>query len=330
MQLKKEIKKLREKTFTKDKEKGIEKNEEKAVMSFLKDDDFTLIPVTKGCAWAYESGCSMCGYVYDSMGKTVADEKIKAQVEKAFEKLKDAETKVTLKLYTSGSFFDTDEVSEKMQEWIVKKTSEEEKIKSMIVESRPEYIDEKQIKKLTQILGQQNKILEIGIGLETTNDKIRDLSINKGFTFDDFKTAVEKIKKANAYTKAYLLLKPPFLTNKQAVQDMINSIDTLLKIKNVTTIGINVAAVHRGTLIEQLWKEGKYESASLHDVVKVIKYALENKKDKTIALGLVGAGSPRGPRACKKCQAKILEALDLAIKEQDPKHLEELDCDCNQ
>ena len=60
--------------------------------------------------------------------------------------------------------------------------------------------------------------LEIAVGLETSNDKIRIECINKNFLFKDFVRASETAKKYGVTTKAYLLLKPPFINEKDTLE----------------------------------------------------------------------------------------------------------------
>jgi len=61
------------------------------------------------------------------------------------------------------------------------------------------------------------KKFEVAIGLETTNDLIRKDCINKGFSFSDFIRASEVAGKNDTSVKAYLMLKPPFLSERIAM-----------------------------------------------------------------------------------------------------------------
>ena len=63
----------------------------------------------------------------------------------------------------------------------------------------------------------KNKPFELAFGLETSSDRIRKDSINKGFTFRDFVRAAEIARKNGATVKAYLMLKPLFLSERQAL-----------------------------------------------------------------------------------------------------------------
>ncbi len=67
----------------------------------------------------------------------------------------------------------------------------------------------------------------MAIGLETSSDLIRKHSINKGFTFRDFVNAAEVAKVNGVAVKTYLMLKPPFLSEKQALEDIVTSVKKL-------------------------------------------------------------------------------------------------------
>lgn len=53
--------------------------------------------------------------------------------------------------------------------------------------------------------------------VQTTNDSIRQKSIDKGFTFSDFKKAADNARSGGAGIKTYLLFKPLFLTEREAL-----------------------------------------------------------------------------------------------------------------
>src|SRR5690606_19034734 len=86
--------------------------------------------------------------------------------------------------------------------------------KLVIAETRPEYVDAEALREFLEGIdtGAWDRPLSIAVGLETTNDAIREKSIDKGFTYADFLRAAEVAHAVGADVKAYLLMKPPFLT----------------------------------------------------------------------------------------------------------------------
>jgi radical SAM enzyme (TIGR01210 family) len=76
-------------------------------------DSLTIILNTGGCRWARAGGCTMCGYVAESVeGGTVAREDLLAQVDHCldYERQQADEPAGQVKIYTSGSFFDEREI----------------------------------------------------------------------------------------------------------------------------------------------------------------------------------------------------------------------------
>ena len=282
-------------------------------------DAFVIIFKTRGCSWALESGCSMCGYFNDSVWSDVSDEEILQQFESA---LKRYNGEKFVKIFTSGSFLDDKEIKSSVREKILKKLYET--AEKVSVESRPEYITNKSIEKIKKIV--DLKIFEIGIGLETADDYIRKNNINKGFTFNDYKKATDIMNKHNIKIKTYVLVKPPFLSEKQAIND---SIGTIEKINNITDIvSLNPVNVQRNTLVNFLWKREQYRSPWLFSVVQIL---IEGKKilgDKRIKCDIVGGGNIRGAHNCGECDKDYLQAIsDFSLK-QDTSVFNNLKCTC--
>ena len=180
--------------------------------------EFTIILRTKGCSWALGNygGCSMCGYVQDANIKEVPSHYLIKQFDYALERklneIKDSQNNYTLKIFNSGSFFDNSELDKAVRMHIYRKIAEIKNIKEFIIESRVEYLTADQLSNLKNNL--KNKYIEIGIGLETTNDYIRNNYINKGLMYEQFLKAVDLCRKYDIGVRAYLLFKPPFLTSK--------------------------------------------------------------------------------------------------------------------
>ena len=119
-----------------DKSKLVSCWSEKDVLNGKVIDAFVIIFITRGCTWALNSGCSMCGYFNDSSFSKVTDTELLKQFENA---MKRSNNERFVKIFTSGSFLDKSEVSIKVRDQILSKLAENtEKIS---VESRPEYVN---------------------------------------------------------------------------------------------------------------------------------------------------------------------------------------------
>ncbi len=269
-------------------------------------DCLTIILRTRGCAW---NACRMCSYARESY--PASDKELIEQIDYALRERADV-----VKIFTSGSFFDDREVPENVREYVRKKVKKIG-VRKLIVESRPEFIDDEKLAAF------ENFNLEIGIGLETADDYVRDICINKGFTFADFKRAAEKIKEFGFRVKCYLLLKPPFLSESEAIDDILNSIEKVGDLADV--FSINLTNVQKGTLVEKLWKAKLYRPPWLWSAVEVLR----NVEDVEVICDPVAAGKARGPHNCGKCDGRFAKAIKTFSLTQNKSDLE-VDCICHQ
>lgn len=294
---------------------------------------FIVLP-TSGCEWATRSGgCTMCSYISDSPLMDISSDDLidifDNEWNKQLEKV-DISTKenVAIKLFVSGSFLNVNEIPENVQEYIFKKFSKYDQIKEVIVESKPEYINEDSLKRLASII--PNKIFEIGIGLETSNEDTRLNKINKGITNKSFEKSVSIINSIDEYdirAKAYLLVKPILISEKQAIEESIDSAKYAKEV-GVKRLAYCPATVHGGTMMDSLWKKGSYNPPWIWSTVKIIKEVRKNV-DIPMIMDTAGFGTRRGPFNCKKCNAKLKSLIIKQNLEQEiSEELENFTCEC--
>ncbi|MCP4763128.1 MAG: archaeosine biosynthesis radical SAM protein RaSEA [archaeon] len=305
--------------------------------------EFTIILRTIACEWARSEsgGCTMCGYFNDRGPDTITQEQILAQINSAFEKQSDTlsekieqNQKIAIKIFTSGSFLDNNEINPETREKIFKKISEYNNITEVIVESRPEFISKEKILPLKNIIG--NRIFEIGVGLESSNKFIREILINKGFSLQDVENSIKIAHESGVLIKAYLLLKPPFVSEKIAIQDAIQTIKKAIEI-GVDSISLNPVNIQANTIAEYLFFRKKYRSPWIYSVIQVFRSALtEDKMQKTLILcDPSAAGKERGVHNCnsKDCNHDWLNIVQEFVFTQDLNKLQKINlpygnCQC--
>lgn len=284
-------------------------------------DTFVIIFRTKGCSWAHESGCSMCGYFNDSMWKDVSENDLLKQFENA---MNNYSKQKFVKIFTSGSFLDDNEITPKVRKQILNKLSEN--ASKISVESRPEYIKDKTLKEIKTAL--DLKKFEIGVGLETASDFIRKNCLNKGFTFNDYKKAASKLKRYDIELKTYVLIKLPFLTEKESIDDAVKTVEKIKKITN--TISFNPTNVQNNTVVEFLWKRKQFRPAWLFSIVEILKESKKIVRNMRIECDIVGGGSIRGAHNCGSCDFKFLKAISEFSLLQETDIFNGLDCNCKE
>ncbi len=280
----------------------------------------TIIFRTQGCRW---NNCTMCGYVYDSAQQPPSHDELMKQFESAMSRCWDEE--FIIKIFTSGSFLDDGEISSETRKEILSRLAEDDRVKKVIAETRPEYVTPEKLAHAVSALG---KRFEVAIGLETSSDVIRKDCINKGFRFSDFVRASEVAKKKDASVKAYLMLKPPFLSEGTAIDDMLQSINGTAT--HAGTISVNLCNVQKGTLVDEMFERGDYRPPWLWSAVEVLKKGKASNTETILMSDPVGAGSARGPHNCGKCDQDVAEAVRNFSLTQDAGVFDNLDCECRE
>jgi len=268
----------------------------------------TIILRSRGCHW---NRCLMCGYKKDT-SKDVTLKDLVEQFKFALRKLNGVEV---VKIFTSGSFLDSSEIPKEFRNFVYDTLAG--KIKKLIVESRPEFVNEETAEELSSLEFET----EVGIGLETADDFIREHCINKGFSFEDFKRAAKILKSYGVRVKAYLLLKPPFLSEGEAIRDAIRSIKAVRGLADV--VSINPTNVQSGTYVEKLWLKGLYRPPWLWSAVEVLRNAEIEAICDPIAYGKV-----RGPHNCGRCDKNVAKAIREFSLTQEPSIFDGLGCSC--
>lgn len=282
-------------------------------------DSLTIILNTGGCRWARAGGCTMCGYVAESVkGGVVSHESLMKQVDAALAHEEAEGTACELiKIYTSGSFLDEREIPEQTREMIAEQFAGRDRI---VVESLPDFVSGEKI----SVFRNQDLAVDVAIGLETANDRVRHDCVNKYFEFSDFVRASEAAMAVGGGVKAYLLLKPPFLTEQDAIADAVSSIRACAEYAH--TVSVNPTNVQRFTMVEQLYRENGYRPPWLWSVMEVLREV--TKVEAIVVSDPVGAGSDRGPHNCGECDEKVARAIKDYSLRQDPSVFEEVSCSC--
>ncbi len=288
----------------------------------------SIVLMTLGCSHARSEGggCTMCSYLLDGTEVVPTSAQLLKQFQTAMTKLDDCEGPLSVKLYTSGSFLDVDEVPLESREEIIDSIAKDERIVEVVIESRPEYVTHETMHALRELLG--NRSIQIGIGLESSNDSIRHLCINKGFSLEEFQEAVSIANDYNIGVRAYVLLKPPFISEKASIEDAIQTIMDC-KALGVSTVSVNPVNVQKFTLVEQLWEKGEYRPPWLWSLIEVLKRSRERLDSEiNIVCEPVASGKHRGVHNCGKCDIHISDTIRRFSLSQNPDEFNDLDCDC--
>ncbi|RQW81289.1 MAG: TIGR01210 family radical SAM protein [Methanothrix sp.] len=268
----------------------------------------TMILRTVGCRW---NRCTMCGYAGE--GAPASAEDLVAQFENAMQR-SSPEVGV-VKIYTSGSFLDPQEMPVAARDEILRRL-EAAGIRRLVIETRPEYVTDERVEACLSHLQ-----TEFAVGLETSNDLIREHVIRKGFSFQDFVDASEAVHRQGGRVKAYLLLKPPLLSEGEAMRDAVASARAARE--HAEILSLNLCNVQRNTVVERMWERGQFRPPWLWSALEILKSV-----PGPFVCDPVGAGTRRGPHNCGQCDSAIAEAIRAHALDQDVSAFDKLDCAC--
>ncbi len=273
-------------------------------------DAMVMIMRTNGCCWVKEGGCTMCGYKEASLGG-VTEENLLSQLEQALSRYKG---EPFVKIYTSGSFLDDNEVPPSVRAKVFEAFSGCERI---LFESRPEFITAESMEGVPGTV-------TVALGLESSDPEVLKTAVHKGFTPDDILRAGTLLKSLGYGVRTYLLLKTPFMTEKAAIADAVSSARFAAPFSD--EISINPLNVQRGTYVERLWKRGDFRSPWIWSLMDVFKQ-LSGTVDCRLMSSPSGGGAARGVHNCGDCDTRALEAVERFSYSQDPADLE-VTCAC--
>ncbi|MEK6988277.1 MAG: archaeosine biosynthesis radical SAM protein RaSEA [Candidatus Thermoplasmatota archaeon] len=259
-------------------------------------DAWVIIFRTRGCYWARASGCSMCGYVND-----VAQEVSAADLEHQLDAvLKKHTGQPMVKVYTSGNFFDDHEVSPEMRERILKELGD--RCDKVIVETLSHLLRREQLEHATKYVGE----LEVAFGLESTNLRVLRHSVNKVWGLEEHAKAAALCHDVGASVKTYLLIKPPFLTEREAIEDAVKSGHEADP--HSDTISFNPVNVQSRTLVDRLFRHAEYRPPWLWSVVEVLERTRDLKAH--VKSHPTAGGMARGAHNCGSCDRKTVDAIE--------------------
>jgi radical SAM enzyme (TIGR01210 family) len=253
--------------------------------------------------------CLMCDLWQHTTDDPVPAGAIPAQIDYALSRLPEASL---LKLYNSGSFFDPHAIPVADYPGIARLS---ETYSLLLVESHPAFLG-------THCLDFHRLLaprLEVAIGLETVHPKVLK-RLNKQMTLDAFERGVEFLGRHGISTRAFILLRPPFLSEEEGVEWACRSIDFAFQ----AGAGVcSVIPVRSGNgAMDALVREGLHREPSLDSLEKALEYGIGLGKGRVFA-DLWDLERFSGCHKCFEARRSRLEKQNLYQEKLAP-----IVCDC--
>jgi archaeosine synthase beta-subunit len=283
---------------------------------------FVLILRTRGCYWADLKGCTMCGYARDTLGRSATPEEIDSQLERA---LRAYQGEPYVKVYTSGSFFDEREVPVGSRARVARAFGG--RARRLLVETLPEFVTPGLVEEMRSALGGE---VEVALGLESSQEEVLRRAVNKNSPPSAYFDAAARVRAGGGSPKAYLLLKPPYLTEGEAVEDTVLSIERASE--HFDTLSVNPVHLQGGTVVEHLYRRGLFRPPWLWSLAEVLTRGRRRMRPGTRLVSFpTSGGNARGVHNCQRCDAEILRRVEEASLAQKFDALEDLPaCGCQE
>ena len=205
--------------------------------------------------------CLMCDLWRNTTNKPIPVGIIPDQIEWALEQMPGVKH---LKLYNSGSFFDKRAIPVEDYERIASILSSFE---TVIVESHPKFIGESSLIFRDMLKPE----MQVAIGLETVQPVILK-ALNKQMTLEDFRNSVGFLTQNGIRSRAFVLLRPPFLSESEGLYWAERSIDFAFSVGVECCTIIPVRAGNG--VMDLLMAKGDFNPPIIQSLETVLEYGI--------------------------------------------------------
>jgi radical SAM enzyme (TIGR01210 family) len=230
------------------------------------EDVVTIFLTNRECPFT----CLMCDLWKNTTDKKIPVGAIPEQIERALVQLPQSKH---IKLYNSGNFFDKQAIPSEDYRKIASLVRD---FDTVIVESHPKLINDK-VLHFRDILGTE---LQVAIGLETVHPDVLP-KLNKRMDLADFIKSVEFLNKNDISSRAFILLRPPFLSESEGIQWAKRSIDFAFDCGVECCVVIPTRAGNGA--LDQLQSQGHFNPPDIKSLEEVLDYGVALKSGRVFA-----------------------------------------------
>ncbi len=195
-------------------------------------------------------------------------------------------------IYTASSVLDQECLPTRSLVYLALKASNFPNLQVLSLETRPEYVEDWELKALKHMFSNKVKI-EVGIGYETHDPHLRNKVLKKGLSIEKLRTLMAMLAENDCSLKAYIMLKPHYsLSEEEGIVEAVNGVKELYDLskefKVETSLHLNPTYIAKDcSLTDNMIKFG-FQPPELSSVIEVLKFAKD--LDITIYAGLDDEG----------------------------------------
>lgn len=254
----------------------------------------TLFLTNRECPWR----CLMCDLWRNTLGEPAPAGSIPAQIEFALARLPAARQ---IKLYNSGSFFDPRAIAREDFPAIAERLRPFERV---IVECHPALVND-EVPRFRDLLAGK---LEVAMGLETVHPEVLP-RLNKRMTLEQFSRAAAFLQAHEVALRAFILVKPPFLNETEALEWACRSIDFAFD-QGAAVASLIPTRFGNGSL-EALAALGEFSIPRLETLESAMDYGLGRQRGRVFS-DLWDLEKFSGCAACFPARQARLERMNLS------------------
>jgi radical SAM enzyme (TIGR01210 family) len=279
--------------------------------------------VTNGCTRDRAGSCTMCNF---GCGNGLDNSTLLWQVDQIMKKVSGLPMVYITPL---GSMFDDAEVPPDTRMAIFHHLAQDG-VRVYGTESRPETITDEKMQEFRNAFD-PHVVLQVGLGVETANPYIQLNCINKGLLEEDSINAIQILKRHNIVALVHVLLKPLFLTESEAIEDSINTINWAFE-HGADGVIFCMTNIKPYTLTHWLQQRNGYRVPYVWSGLKVLQ-SIKPEYRKLCTLSGLYSGVTIHQTAfnCPRCTNAIIAGMQRFSTRPDPAILDELEqyaCNC--
>lgn len=294
---------------------------------------------SQGCRFSELGMCTMCDYGISERNLTLHEIAIAMNYI-----IKEITPEINaIGLGTFGSFFDTYELSEENQNYVLEIVARLN-INDITIETFYSTVTEEKLKRTKEIL--KEKELSIELGLESVSEFVQKDCLNKRIHLPSLLKKIELIHKYDCRVILNVLFGAPFLNLDQQIDDSLKSVKWGFE-HGADQIVLFPTNIKPYTLLKELYNGGFYQPISHWGFLMLLNDIPEKYLDKIIFSWYGNRESnyaEKGiehimPRACDSCRHNIINFYEAFLETPNSKErkqllqgmfMKHLMCDCRE
>ncbi|MEK6874939.1 MAG: hypothetical protein AABX52_04280 [Nanoarchaeota archaeon] len=291
---------------------------------------------TVGCEYDEKGkGCSMCDFAFYADSR-VQSRNIEAQHKQSLEMLSNMDF-IHFDLLTLGNFYNDKEIPANLRKSLLESVVKFRGVKRVLTEARRQYVTVDKLIEAKNCLRDDQR-LEYALGYETVNPDLRNRVLRKGTQEEHLDDALEMCRDTSVDFVAYVLIKPPTLSETEGIEEAVNTATHVLakadKHGVKTRIAFEPVFVTKKRFIKELWERGEYKPPKLWSVAEVLiqtakRLELENTQGKLfVGLSDENLSGDKMTSNCGSCDDKVRREIQAFNGHQDIAKLRKLYHEC--